>query len=317
MKKNLFISLCVLFVIFAILLSPQKYIQVTSNAIEVWAKVLLPALLPFFIFTKLLISVGCVQDASQVFAKPMYKLYKTPPISSFVFFISILCGYPVGSKIASDLYSYGQIGKLDTQKIVTFTSNSGPMFIIGSVGIGMLHSPTLGYILYISHIIGAMLNGVVYRNKKGDNTKLSQKQKISETQTLSTCVNNSISSVMLVGGMIVFAFIIIEILSSLNVFYPLLNFLEKLGIDKTITNTIIFGFFEITKGCISASALNISTIVQTCIISAIISFGGLSTVLQSMAFLQNIVTYKFFILQKITHAILSLLVCVILCLIFV
>lgn len=317
MKKNFLLTLCLLFLIVALVISPQKYILVASSAIEVWAKILLPALLPFFIFTKLLIGLGCVKDISQIFGKGIYKVYKTPPISAFVFFISILSGYPVGSKVVCDLYTNGNIGKLDANKIITFTSNSGPMFIIGSVGIGMLSNKTFAYILYFSHILGALLNGLIYRNKRGENTFLRAKIYQSENQTLSSLVNSSIVSIMLVGGIIVVAFIIIEFLTSLNVFYPITYILSKLGIGESVSNALICGTFEITKGCLLASKIMCSNLVKLCILSAIISFGGLSTILQSMAFLQGIVSYKFFILQKITHSILSTFVCVILCLIFI
>lgn len=171
MKKRIFLSLCIFFIILSIILSPQTYIKVCSSAIEVWAKILLPSLLPFFIFTKLLTSIGYVQTISANFKNLSFKLYKSPPISAYIFLMSILTGYPVGSKLTSDLFNSGAISKNDAQKCTSFTSNSGPMFIVGSVGIGMLFSATCDYIILISHIIGALINGLIYRNLKGENKK--------------------------------------------------------------------------------------------------------------------------------------------------
>ena len=315
MKKKLIITICIFFVLINIIISPQKYINVSLSAIEVWAKVLLPALFPFFVFTKLLTSLGTVLQLSMSFKNVCYKLYKTPPISSYLFFMSILTGYPVGSKLTADLYNNGQLSKSDAKKCITFTSNSGPMFIIGSVGIGMLLSKTAGYIIFASHILGAIVNGLLYRNIKSyDKNNINYDIKAQQT-TLSDCVMDSVTSILLIGGTVVVAFIFIEILNSINIFNPLIWLFGKIGIDHNISSSAINGIFEITKGCLSTSLLSCSMSLKTILSSAIISFGGFSTVLQAMAFLKNIVTYKFFVLQKTTHMIFSTIICVVLCLI--
>ena len=316
-KKNMILSIVVFFVLLLIIISPQKYISVSFNAIEVWYKVLLPSLFPFFVFSKLLTSFGYVKNISSCFEKVSYKLYKTPPISSYVFFMSILTGYPVGSKLCSDLYKDGYLSKSDAKKCITYTSNSGPMFIIGSVGIGMLISKQAGYIILISHIIGALLNGLLYRNLKYETkqTKNIYSNKDVES-SLSSCVMDSIFSILLIGGIVVVAFIFIEVLNNIGIFNPIIYIFSKLGVDENITTAIVNGFFEITKGCLSESSLNLSLSAKTILSCAIISFGGISTTMQAMAFIKDIVTYKFFIGQKITHMILSTIICAILCFIF-
>ena len=318
MKKNLFLTLAVCFVLISIILSPQKYISVSLNAIDVWAKILIPALFPFFVFTKLLTSFGYIKQASLVFQNTTYALYKTPPISAYIFIMSILTGYPVGSKLVSDIYKSGQITKAEAQKIITFTSNSGPMFIVGSVGIGMFYSKTVGYILLISHIIGAMLNGLLYRNlQKNENFTQKNYTHSTEDFSLSSSVLDSIQSILMIGGIIVIAFIFIEILNSLNIFYPIIKLLELIGIDPSISTSLINGFCEITRGCLDISKLTLSTNLKTVLTCSIISFGGISTTLQAMAFLKEIISYKFFITQKITHMIFSITICVILASIFI
>ncbi len=311
MKK--FLSIAILIILIAIIVSPSTYIDVCFNAITIWSTVLLPSLLPFFIFTKLLTSLGYVKNASSLFGRLMYKTYHTPPISSYAFIMSILTGYPVGSKLISDLYKNNMLSKDEAKKCISFTSNSGPMFIVGSVGTGMLLSPQVGYILYTSHILGALLNGLLYRGKK---TKITDtpyivKNENSDT-TLSSCVMDSIFSIVLIGGIIAIAFILIQILNSLNIFYPIVFILKKLGINENVSSAALGGLLEITKGCIDISALPISLYAKTVLSSAIISFGGLSTTMQSMAFLKDITTYGCFIKQKTTHMIFSTIICAVL-----
>ncbi len=243
----------------------------------------------------------------------MYNTYHVPPISSYAFIMSILTGYPVGSKLISNLYENQFLSKNDAKKCISFTSNSGPMFIIGSVGTGMLISPSAGYILYASHILGALINGILYRGKK--QPAVAPYLKLQENKSdniLSSSVMDSVMSVLLIGGIVAIAFIIIEILNNLNVFFPIVYILQKIGVDADISTSVINGFFEITKGCMDISTLKVSMYTKTVFSSAVISFGGISTAMQSMAFLKNITGYGYFIKQKMTHAIFSTIVCAIL-----
>ena len=73
---------------------------------------------------------------------------------------------PSGAKMVADLYLQGKITKNDAFKMTSFCSTSGPMFIVGAVGAGMFKSAKIGYILFLSHAIGAILNGLIYRNLK-------------------------------------------------------------------------------------------------------------------------------------------------------
>lgn len=314
-KVKVILTIAIALLIILIIANPSYYTGVSFNAITVWAKVLLPSLLPFFIFTRLMTSLGIVKDISNTFGKIPAKLYKLPKVSFYVFFLSIITGYPIGSKLVSDLYHSGEITRVQAQKITTFTSNSGPMFIVGSVGAGLFLSAKIGYIILISHILGAVLNGLLYRNLKDDNVYFKNKKAIdsSEGNILSDSVSNSISSILLVGGIIVLSFIIIEVLIKFNVFYPITFLFNKIGIETGVTTSILSGLLEITKGCQLISALNIGAMAKASIACFIISFGGFSTILQSMAFLKDITNYKFFTLQKTTHAIISTIICVCLC----
>lgn len=307
------ILLCILLFIIS---NPSHFIEVSFSALSIWAKILVPSLLPFFIFTRIVSSLGTLKDITNSFGNITSKLYKVPKISFYVFFLSVLTGYPVGSKLVSDLYHTGEISKSDAKKIITFTSNSGPMFIIGSVGAGLFLSPKVGYIILISHILGAILNGLLYRNIPNDNIFCNKyDSKNNSENILSDSVMNSITSIMLVGGIVVISFIVIDIILQLNLFYPINFIFSKIGIDNSATTSILSGILEITKGCQLISMLNVSLGLKTTFACFVISFGGFSTILQAMAFLKEIVSYKFFVLQKFTHSILSTAICIALCMV--
>lgn len=364
-KTNIFLGVFLLFIIILIAINPAKYSLVAFKGIEIWAKVLLPSLLPFFILTKLFASTGVIDGITKIFSPLMAKLYNCPSESAYVFFMSIFTGYPVGSKLVSDLYISGTFNKSQAIRTTAFCSNSGPMFILGSVAIGMFCDRKMGVIILASHILGAILNGLIYRNygkSKGiksnkayknavndiyktqedkNNTthsfgfnkykqEKSEKLSYSLTRTqnadydiknkscidFSASVISSINSILLIGGVICFTFVILEVITSSHLFAYVISLFSKIGIDKNLLSSIFCGIGEITKGCLLLSQVSLPTFASYCICTFIISFGGISTFLQAQAFLKNIVPAKIFLLQKTTHAILSCMVCAILTLCF-
>ena len=319
MKKNIILSICILFVLCLIIINPQHYISITLNAINVWATVLLPSLLPFFIFTKILSKLGTIENLTYVFSPITVNIYKNSKLSAYTFFMSILTGYPVGSKLIADLYKEKKLTKSQALRSLAFCSNSGPMFILGSVGISMIGSKSAGYIMLISHIVGALINGIIYRNLSVTDSISKHKAIINKDNTenmLSTSVLDSVTSIMLVGGIIVVAFILIEVLQNINLFYPITKLLSLFNVSPNTSLSIINGIFEITKGTISVAQLSISQDLKIIICSTLIAFGGICTIMQSMAFVKSFCSFRFMLLQKTTHAFFTCVVTIILVIIF-
>ena len=362
-------SLLILFFIASIIISPAKYIAQGLNGISAWAFNVLPSVLPFMFFTKALSSLGQIEKLTRPFQRVTKALFNTPPISFYAFFMAILSGYPVGSKMIADLYIQGKISKDEAYRMSAFCSTSGPMFIIGAVGVGMFKSTLIGYILFISHSLSAFLNGLIYRklgckksdyndnqNKnfqieksanqsesnnrnikiskqikngkfqienvidkqskddnidtkidttnQNDNINLSKANSTTKTTDISEIVLSSTLAILSVGCIITIFFIIIECLS------PIFNLFPE------NVSAFLEGALEITKGCLSLSVLpNVKLAVIFA--SFVISFGGISTLLQSLTMLQQVkMPVKLFALQKFTHALLSALISTILVLIF-
>lgn len=301
------ISMIIFFVIIAMVSQPQDYIQETLNALIVWSTVVLPSLLPFVLYTKFLSSLGMIGPISKLFAPITTKLYNVSGISSFVYLMSIMSGYPVGAKITTDLYLDGKINRGEAQRIITFCANCGPMFLIGTVGVGLLGNKISGYIMLISHFLGALLNGFLFRKfKLNDKTKVENKTRPSNSEDLlSSTVLSSANSMFIVGSYIVIFFVFIKFLNSLlpinsdNIFISIFN-----------------GLLEITHGCKDIAVMNISLKLKTVLCCFIASFGGLATSMQSITFLKKIdLKFSFFIFFKFTHALISTGICSLLCLI--
>ena len=163
------LAILIAYFLVCMILQPAKYISQSLNGITAWAFNVLPSVLPFMFFTKILSSASAVESASRPFSVATTRLFKTPAISAYTFLMAILSGYPVGSRMIADLYLQGKISRQAAFKMSSFCSTSGPMFIIGAVGVGMFQSAKIGYILFVSHILGAIANGICWRNLKTKN----------------------------------------------------------------------------------------------------------------------------------------------------
>lgn len=294
-KYNVILSIFVFYVIINMINFPDLYIRQAFNGISAWAFNVLPSVLPFMFFTKILTSLGSLNSISNIFKRPCRSLYKTHQISSLVFLTSAISGYPVGAKMTADLYNNGVISRSDAFKMTSFCSTSGPMFIIGAVGISMLKNATYGYIIFICHILGALINGLLYRNiKVKEFEKESHENKnTNKSLDLSNLVLDSALSIISVGTIITIFFVIITSLSPVfNLFSPQFA-------------SILEGIVEITKGCLDI-ATSFSDKWSILASTFVISFGGLSTILQSLSMLNTIKMPIYLIcFQKLTQAIIS------------
>ena len=292
-SKMMLTMLCLYFLL-CMIVFPQRFIQSSLNGISAWAFNVLPSVLPFMFFTRLLSSLGTMENITKPFSKLSYKLFKTPSISIYVFLMAILSGYPVGTKMVADQYLQGKISKEDALKMTSFCSTSGPMFIVGAVGISMFKSAKIGYILLLSHILSSIINGMVFSKIKVKNEEKLQKINIRKQNfNISDIVLDSTISILSVGCIITIFFIIIEC------FAPVFNFLPP------NISAFFQGVIEITKGCLTLSQIP-NKFLAVSLASFVISFGGISTIIQAKTMLKNLnMPTSLFVLQKLLHGLIS------------
>lgn len=276
MKKfNFFATFLLLFLVLAIALNTKVFISAALNGISAWTFNVLPCIFPFMIITKMIIFLGNMESICKPFSRPFSLVYGTSGDSAYVFFISILAGYPVGSQMVASLYESGKVSRSQAFRMCSFCSNSGPMFIVGTVGTILLKNAAVGGILFASHVLSALINGIIYRKiSTSDDTNTNRSTENNTQFSFGEIVSSSVQAILNVGGIICFFFIVIEALS------PLFSLLP-------VTIRPLFeGFIEMTRGCIDASLLPIFPAAVMC--SFVISFGGFSTILQSTAMLKKL-----------------------------
>lgn len=345
------LSLFLLLLILIIAINPKNYISATFKGFSIWAKIVLPSLFCFFIFTKLLMQNASTIKIFNFLNKPFEKLFNTPKVGGYIYFMSSISGYPVGAKLISEFYEQGAISKDEAFRVSCYASTSGPMFVIGSVGISMFNSAKLGIIVLIVHLLSALINGLIFRNfsfnkvknkekkknksiatiikfssinctsQKENITQINNKETTNEEkfiykptkQSLNDVMYNTIISVVMVGGYIALCFAILEVLNYLNILSFLGGAINKiLPSTAKVGESILKGILELTNGCVSLSNGNYSLKAMCVAISFLTSFGGFSIHLQSYLFLSKCgISYKYFFASKVLHSIISIILSVI------
>ena len=283
-----------------------------------WGTCVLPALFPFFVFSSILTKLQVFSAIGNKLTGFMEKIFHCPGVSGIIYLFSIISGYPVGAKITSQMYLSGEINRDEVVRINSFTSTSGPLFIIGSVGVGMFVNHVVGIIMLISHILGAFCNGILYRNYHYiENIAIQSEQTSKTEEILSKSMYDSIISILVVGGYIVIFNIIIDMLCNVGVLHFLGSIISITGINANICDSLLNGILEVTRGCKDLAASDTNLQIMAVLGCMLISWGGFSIHLQALTFLSKChISTKFYLLQKFTHCILSGMICFLLSIVF-
>lgn len=263
---------------------------------ELFLKNIFPSLFPMFIISYILVEIKIPEVLGNIFKKPFYKLFKTKKEASFVFFMSMLTGFPSSAKYIESLMNKNLIDEKDANKILQFTFFSNPLFIINTVGIMFLNNIKLGYIILISHITGNIITGLIFRNynKKEELREENIRQSIRELiikinttkffNVLLNAIKDALSTMILIFGILVTFQIIITMMPK---------------------STIIKGLIEMTIG-LKYTALITNTNLKIILSTFFLSFGGLCIHTQIMNILnKKRVKYLPFLSARIIHGITS------------
>ena len=151
-KKYILPILILLFTVCLILFSSSN-LEAAKQGLILWATAVVPSLFPFFVATELLSNTNIPNILGKFFNIFMRPFFNVSGEGSFALIMGIISGYPVGTKIACDFRKNNILPKEECERLLSFTNNSGPLFIIATVGINMFGSSEIGFLLLITHLL--------------------------------------------------------------------------------------------------------------------------------------------------------------------
>jgi len=266
-----------------IAIKPSVSIESAKSALSLCANILAPSLFPFFVCASLLTSSGVAEKAGRRLGGFMKTFFSVSGAGALPFVLGLVSGYPMGALITCKLYDSKNITKSDAIKLLSFTNNSGPLFIMGAVGIGIYGSTKIGYILFISHAAAAIMTGFVFRFFKDSQKKhnFTPQKPFHDSNILGTAVSDSIKSLLNLSGFVVFFAVILAMLENIGFIGFLSSSLIKFGVDEKTSILLSKGFFELTTGISTAKSGSIPAV------SSILAWGGISVLFQTLSIVKK------------------------------
>jgi len=332
--SNNFFLLVILIIGIFMVTNPQETVWAAAAGINLWATVVLPALIPFFIVADLFVNLGLVNFLEVVLEPLMRPLFRLPGSSSLVIVMGFTSGFPVGAVVTRKLLEDRLLNNEEAERLLCFTNNSSPLFIMGAIGIGILANPLAGYILAVSHYLSNLIIGILLRFKaprkaaqyaSGKKNRLreaiealytaQQKNQSGIGKLMGDAIRNSINNIMAIGGFIVVFSVVSHMLSVWGILSQLALWLQKItffNINFPLALGICKGIFEVTLGAKAVALSNEPLIIQLISISILMAFCGLSIIAQIMSIMAGIkVNWRFFMLARFIQILLSTAITVI------
>ena len=319
LKKYFFTVLFILFTISLLFFSDNNLLA-AQNGLILWATKVLPSLFPFFVATELLCKTNFTYILGKLLNRFMRPVFNVPGESSLALILGTISGYPVGAKVVCNLKQDKTISKIEAERLIAYTNNSGPLFILATVGISLFNNKKIGFILLISHILSAILVAYFFRFWKKEKLEVSFKEnkfnsmnipiKLSNFgEILGNSIKSAISNILSIGGFIVLFSVILSILETSGIIQIISNFLNIFGVPKEISTAFITGFIELTNGVnLSSSLYENYHLLSILLTSFLLGFGGISVLLQVYSIIsKEEISIKPYIIGKLLQGIFSVI----------
>lgn len=266
------------------ILAPQQMIDSARYALRLCAELIIPSLFPFFVVSGLLNRLGFSARLAGRLSRPAARLYGISGAGATALFMGLIGGYPLGAAYIADMRRQGLISAEEGERLMGFCNNSGPAFLIGSIGAGVFGSARLGLGLYIIHILSALITGLFFRGSGRYKAQLPHLPE-SRGSALIDSVRQAAQSILSVCGFIVCFCVIIGLMDTGGYFSLFAGRLAALtGLELHAARALLSGVLELGSGIGAMRGLSPSP-VNLAIAAGIVGWGGVSVHFQTYAVL--------------------------------
>lgn len=281
--------------LFILLLFPGTAAEGGKNGLILWATVLVPSLLPFSVLTSLI------------------RTYmQGKPFKYLLIAAGILSGYPIGAKIAAELYRDGALSYKEALFFAGSANNPSPMFVIFFVAGNLLHLSSGRYVFYLLVLLSALLGSLVFicfapclkNSRPEEETKSGEGRRssafvpaspISFSKTIDAEISSSLFLLLKIGGYVMLFSVFAALIKNLS-FLPAAFKLPFCGLLEITTGNAV-----ICQSALSDSLKKILSLAAT-------TFGGLSAAAQTNSVLQKTgLSISHYILMKLLSSIFAIL----------
>ena len=325
LKKYLFTFISILFIITLLVFSENNSIA-SSTGLNIFINNVFPSLFPFLVATEILYNSNFIHIIEKYTKNIFQKLFNVPPKSAIVIILGFISGYPIGAKLIANLKKDKYLTTAEAERLLSFTNNSSPIFIISAIGISIFGNKTIGIVLLFIQILSSILVGIIFRFWKYNdkeyidysylslNEDTNLKVVPNTVEIFINSIKNAVFTTLQIGGFVIIFSVILSILKSTGILNVLAYLLSFIGIPESYSLALIYGLFEISNGMnLIKNIIAYNNIVSLIVSSFILGFGGISILFQiySLIYKEHI-SVKPYICGKLLQACFSvILTCII------
>lgn len=241
---------------------PILVLQNALNGLQAFAQSVLPTLFPYMAFC-------------QLTADALMRSSISPALPCAL--LGLLGGSPTGARLCADLYAHGLLSRRTLHLLCALCGTVSPIFITGTLQ-SWANSPRFGLCILLSHWGGAFLCALIvhaFSTEPRTALQLSSSERFPPLR-LPDAITQSAQAMLSIGGCIA----LFSVLSAMpNAVFPSLS---------PDLHAVLHALSEMAGGSYALLLRPWSEMTRCCAVSACISFGGISILMQNLAHLHSV-----------------------------
>ncbi|NLN27388.1 MAG: sporulation integral membrane protein YlbJ [Firmicutes bacterium] len=311
---------------------PDHAFGASIDGLRLWFDIVLPALLPFFVLSEILMGLGVIRAVGVLLEPLMRPVFRIPGEAAFTLAMGLASGYPLGAKLTGRMRRNGICTREEGERLLAFANTADPLFMIGAVAFGMFGSASLGATIAVSHYLAALIVGFLLRyHAKGTMgasaarpdagrgyLRRALQAMVAERRRdgrpigalFSDAVRDAMGSMLFIGGTIMMFSVFLRILSVSGAATGLATLiggaLSTFGFDPDLGLATLNGLMEITLGAQTAAGSDADLLQRLTIAGFVIGWSGLSVHAQVAAMVHGTdIRLTPYVLARLVHGILA------------
>lgn len=286
---------CLIIFLLTLILENQVVVTGARAGLMLWFHDVLPLLLPFMLLSNLFVLKIRTKKTGAAYAIPV------------LFLLGLLCGYPLGAKMASDFTKEGYIKPSTATILLPLYNNISPMFLSGYIGHIVLKDQFpfwfLLAVLYVPYVLVTCIAFVLFRASgkhkstcsssnihtlhhtaskevavTGQSSTPSRHTSKYSKETISQQATSTQANDLLLQSVIQITYVGLYIMIC-SILFALVCSVPHLPSN---VSSVLCGILEITQGSTVLAASTFLPEIKTALILACTSFGGISAFLQTI-----------------------------------
>ena len=240
--------------------------QAVRDGLALCAGSVIPALFPFLAVSGLLTALYA--GAAPALG-PLARLLGCSRAGARAFLLGLTGSYPVGARTVAQLYRRGGISRREACRLLLFSNNCGPAFILGVAGLGCFGSLRAGVLLWGVHILAALVIALALPRQTAEPSERpgSVPARPALVPALIAAVRDAAGTMVYICGFVVFFLVLLRVM----------------GRVTGLSHPVLSGAVELTQGILALPHTRRGFVWA----AGLLGWGGLSVHGQSAAVLSG------------------------------